>query len=139
MRDTTPIWLYDGVCVLCSRAVAYTLAHEKAPLIRFIAIQSHEGRSLAKRYGVDPDNPESFLFIEHGQALPKSDGVLALAHHLNGPVRLLLFARYLPEPVRNWCYDRIARNRYRLFGKRRTCTPPDAETRHRFVLPESEQ
>lgn len=139
MTDNAPIWLYDGVCVLCSRAVAYTLAHEITPSIRFVAIQSPEGRSLAKMHGINPDDPESFLFIEGGKAMQKSDGVLALVRHLKGPVRLLLLVRYLPEPVRNWGYDRIARNRYNLFGQRRTCAIPHADARHRFVLPEQGQ
>ena len=43
----------------------------------------------------------------------------------------------LPRPVRDWLYDRLARNRYRWFGRRDTCMVPDAATRARFVLPET--
>lgn len=136
-RPATPIWLYDGVCVLCSGGVRYTLRHERGHDIRFVAIQSHEGRELAQAHGIDPDEPDSFLFIENGRALAKSDGVLALARHLNGPVRLLLLGRALPKAWRDWLYDRVARNRYRLFGKKDTCEIPDPATRHRFTLPES--
>ena len=136
MSEQAPIWLFDGVCVLCSRGVQYTLKHEKAQTIRFIAIQSDDGRALAREHGVDPDDPETFLFIEKGRALPKSDGVIALAAHLGGPARTLRIGRILPKAVRDWLYDRVARNRYRLFGRRESCLIPDPESRHRFVLPE---
>lgn len=132
-----PIWLYDGVCVLCSGGVRYTLRHERDHDIRFVAIQSLEGRALAQAHGIDPDEPDSFLFIEGGRALAKSDGVLALIRHLNGPVRLLLIGRALPKPWRDWLYDRVARNRYRLFGQKSSCEMPDPATRHRFTLPDA--
>ncbi len=134
---TTSIFLFDGVCVLCSRSVAFVLKHERAPVIRFVAIQSGEGRALAKAHGIDPDNPESFLFIESGIALPKSDGIAALASHLRAPWNWISSViRILPRPVRDWLYDRIARNRYRIFGKRESCLIPTPETRRRFSLPD---
>jgi predicted DCC family thiol-disulfide oxidoreductase YuxK len=135
-RDDAPVWLYDGVCVLCSGGVGYTLRHERDQAIRFVAIQSREGRALALAHGIDPDVPESFLFIENGQALAKSEGVLALLRRLNGPARLLLIGRALPRPVRDWLYDRVARNRYRLFGQKTACEMPDPAKRHRFSLPD---
>lgn len=130
------VWLYDGVCVLCSGGVRYTLRHERDHAIRFVAIQSREGRELAMRHGIDPDEPESFLFIERGRALAKSDGVLALIAHLNGPVRLLLAGHGLPKSLRDWLYDRVARNRYRIFGRKTACEMPDPAQRQRFSLPE---
>jgi predicted DCC family thiol-disulfide oxidoreductase YuxK len=134
---TTAIFLFDGVCVLCSRSVAFVLKHERAPVIRFVAIQSGEGRALASRHCINPDNPETFLFIENGIALPKSDGIAVLASHLRAPWSWISRAiRILPRPVRDWFYDRIARNRYRIFGKRESCLIPTPETRQRFSLPD---
>jgi predicted DCC family thiol-disulfide oxidoreductase YuxK len=132
-----PIWLFDAVCVLCSGAVLYTLRHERAPVIRFVAIQSDEGRALAFRHGIDPDHPDSFLFIDNGEAMAKSEGVLALACHLNGTARFARLGRLIPRKMRDWLYDRIARNRYSLFGRRAFCFVPDPATRARFVLPDA--
>jgi predicted DCC family thiol-disulfide oxidoreductase YuxK len=131
-----PVMVFDGVCVFCSRSVAFILRHEREPLIRFVAIQSDEGRSLARKYGVDPDDPDSFLFIENGVAHPKSGGLIALARHLKAPGNALTMLAVLPRTLRDWLYDRVARNRYRLFGKRVSCMMPTAETRRRFALPD---
>jgi predicted DCC family thiol-disulfide oxidoreductase YuxK len=135
-HNGSPVWVYDGVCVLCSGAVRYTLAHERSPTIRFVALQSREGQGFAAAHGLDPHNPESFLFIENGRVLFKSDGVLALTRHLGGPARIILLARFVPGPIRDWLYDCIARNRYRLFGRRAHCTIPVSTERHRFSLPD---
>lgn len=139
MSSDAPIWLFDGVCILCSRAVRYTLRHERAPAIRFVALQSPQGRALAVAHGLDPDDPASFLFIEGGRALDRSDGVLALLRHLGGPARVLALGRVLPPPVRDWIYDRVARNRYRPFGRAESCMIPGPDAAGRFVLPEPGQ
>jgi len=135
-EDTTPpVWLFDSDCVLCSWGVRYTLRHEKAQEIRFVAIQSGEGRELAERHGVDPDDPATFLFVEKGAALEKSDAALALARRLKGPAGLLPLFAWVPKGWRDAVYDVIARNRYRLFGKTDVCTAPHPDHRHRFALP----
>lgn len=133
---TGSIWLYDGVCVLCSAAVQYVLRHERDHAIRFVAIQSGEGRRLAAHHGIDADDPATFLFIENSVALEKSAGVMALAAHVGGPGRLVLLGRFLPRRLRDVVYDFVARRRYRIFGKLSACMTPDAAMRRRFVLPE---
>lgn len=129
------IWLFDSVCVLCSWGVQYTLRREKTESIRFVAIQSAEGRALALQHGVDPDDPATFLFVENGAALEKSDAVIALAKHLTGPARFLPLFRWLPKRLRDAAYSLVADNRYHVFGKTDVCITPSADQRHRFVLP----
>ena len=132
-----PVYLFDGVCVLCSAAVAFTLRHERAPRLRFVAIQSAEGRTLARDHAIDPDNPHSFLYLDQGVVAQQSDGVIALCRELRWPWRAGVALAIVPRAVRDWLYDRVALNRYAWFGKRETCLVPDAATRARFVLPDT--
>jgi len=131
------IWLFDGHCVLCSRAVRYTLRFERKPDIRFVAIQSAQGRSLAKIHDIDPDTPESFIFLEHNIAHQKSAGLFALLKHVGGPAILLRPLSLLPRSWTDWAYLKLAANRYRLLGKTETCPLPAPKHRARFTLPES--
>jgi len=39
----------------------------------------------------------------------------------------------LPVPVRDWLYERLARNRLRWFGRRQHCYAPTAAERARFL------
>ena len=54
------IWLFDGQCVLCSRAVQFTLRHERSPEIQFVAIQSSTGLRLAEEHKIDPETRRVF-------------------------------------------------------------------------------
>ena len=128
------IWVFDSQCVLCDGGVQYTLRHEKAPSIQFVAIQSPEGRALARQHGVDPDDPTTLLFIENGIVREKSDAVIALSRHLNGPARLFALSKIVPAPIRDVVYGLIAKHRYRLFGKKGACIVPTVENKHRFTL-----
>lgn len=131
---TAPIFLFDGHCVLCSRGVRYVLRFEKAPETRFIAILSCEGRKLAKAHGIDPENPQSFLFIKDGTAHNASNGVIALACHIGGFSKLAVMGKIIPRPLRDWLYYLVAKNRYRIFGRTEACHLPTPENRDRFVL-----
>jgi predicted DCC family thiol-disulfide oxidoreductase YuxK len=59
--STPHIILFDGVCVLCSRWVRFVTARDRDHRFRFVAIQWPEGRALAQRFGIDPDNPDTFI------------------------------------------------------------------------------
>lgn len=39
----------------------------------------------------------------------------------------------IPEPIRNFIYDQIAKHRYRVFGKKESCMLPSVEIESRFL------
>ena len=128
------LWLFDGVCNLCSGSVRLVLAMDRRGVIRFTPIQSAYGRFLAIGAGVDPDQPQSFLFFDHGRGLEKSAAVLALLARLPAPWRWLGVLRLVPPAWRDRAYDWIAAHRYQVFGKRRTCMIPSPAVRARFIF-----
>jgi predicted DCC family thiol-disulfide oxidoreductase YuxK len=124
--------LFDGVCVLCSRWVAFVIARDPGARYRFVAIQTPFGRRLAVRFGIDPDNPESNAVIAGGRAFFKLESALVVLAELPG-WRWTRIASLLPKRLRDFLYDRIARNRYRLFGRRDTCLVPTPDLARRFL------
>jgi len=132
--DHEPLWLFDGVCNLCSGSVRAVLALDAKGVIRFTPIQSAYGRQLALAHGIDPDQPTSFLFLDGGRALAKSAAILALLRRLGAPWSWLAVVGVLPEPWRDAGYDWLAANRYRLLGRRATCLLPTPAQRARFIL-----
>ncbi|WP_245278282.1 thiol-disulfide oxidoreductase DCC family protein [Methylosinus sp. PW1] len=75
---------------------------------------------------IDPDSPESFLFIENGRLIKDSVALFALARQLRGPARAAPLARLLPRFVADALYRLVARNRYRWFGRIAACALPEA-------------
>lgn len=124
--------LFDGVCVLCSGMVAFVIPRDRAGRFRFLAIQSEAGTALARRFGIQPDDPEAVAVVSGGTAYFKADAAIAIGRGLPGYGWAVLL-KAVPRPIRDFLYDCIARNRYRLFGKRETCLMPTPEIRARFL------
>lgn len=128
------LWLFDGVCNFCTGSVQAVLRLDRKGVIRFTPIQSRYGHELARAHGIDPETPESFLFLDHGRALTKTAAIGALLRRLEAPWRWLAIIDRLPRGPANAAYDWIATNRYRLMGKKDRCMVPTPEQRARFVL-----
>lgn len=128
------IWLFDGLCNFCSGSVQAALRLDREGTVRFVPLQSPFGQAIAQRYGLDLENPESFLFFDRGRPLRASDAVLALARRLGPPANAAALFGAVPRPLRDAAYGLVARNRYRLMGKRKACMVPTPEQRARFIL-----
>jgi predicted DCC family thiol-disulfide oxidoreductase YuxK len=130
--DIEDLILFDGDCVLCSRAAHFVHERDMAQRFKFVAIQSNYGRALAARFGIDADNPETNIAIAGGVAHFKADAALAVLARLPH-WRWTRVAHVLPRATRNWLYDRIARNRYQLFGRHERCWAGDPTLAARIV------
>lgn len=133
-----PVILFDGHCLLCAGSVQFVLRHERDDAIRFVALQSAEGRALAAAQGVDADDPDTFLFIANGRAHQKSSGALEVLARLRPPWPLARVLLLIPRPMRDAVYGLIARNRYRWFGRSDSCMAPTPQLRRRFSLPSAQ-
>ncbi|UHC18619.1 DCC1-like thiol-disulfide oxidoreductase family protein [Methylobacterium currus] len=120
-----PIILFDAECVLCSASARFVLERDCRATFRLASMQSEAGRSLFQRHGMDPDDPASLLVV--GDRVRRdSDAVLGICEALGYPWRLARVFRLVPAVLRDPVYRVLARNRYRLFGRRETCwVPPD--------------
>ena len=127
------VMLFDGVCNLCSGWVHFAIARDPAANLRLAAIQSAHGQAFLRRRGLPTDRFETFYLIDDGRVYEKSVGFLRMVGHLRWPWPLLKAVRIVPRPLLDWLYDRIARNRYRLFGRRQTCLVPTPEIAGRFL------
>jgi len=128
------IIVFDGVCALCNGWVDFLLARDRRHRYRFAAMQSPAGRRLLATHGMDPDDPASFLLLDGQGAHTDTDAIARVLSGLGGAWRLATLGRLLPGVVRNRLYRLVARNRYRLFGRRDACRLPDPAQRHRFIV-----
>lgn len=124
--------LFDGVCVMCSAWVDFIIPRDPGGRYRFVPVQSEFGGMLAARFGIDPEAPQSNVVLRDGRACFKADAVIVVGRDLPG-WRWTAALRLLPRPVRDAAYDLVARNRYRLFGRRDHCMIPSADIRNRFI------
>ena len=125
--------LFDGVCKLCNGWAKFLIRHDAEQRFRLASVQSAEGQALLAWGGLPTERFDSMALIENGQMLLRSDALLRIVAQLPKPWRLLVWLRLIPRPIRDWCYDRIALNRYRLFGRYDSCLIPNADHARRFL------
>ena len=128
-----PIIVFDALCLLCSANAQFVLKHDRSGLFRLASIQSEAGADLCRRFGVDPEHPDSLILVDGGRALRDSDAILAIWRGLGWPWRIGALGRFLPRALRDPLYQWVARNRYRLFGRRETCWLPEPRFRDRLL------
>ena len=128
------IILFDGVCNLCNASVQFVIKHDQKDVFRFVAIQSDLGIKIIKHIGIANQNIDSVLLYEPQIAFYyKSDAVLQIAKNLGGIFHFGAIFKILPTGLRNLLYDFVAANRYKWFGKQKTCMLPSKELEEKFL------
>ncbi|EEI93938.1 hypothetical protein HMPREF0765_0464 [Sphingobacterium spiritivorum ATCC 33300] len=130
MLHTKNIVLFDGICNVCNGTVNFIMKHDKQHKFYFSSLQSPLGQQVQQQTGHQLD---SILYIRQNKIWNKSNAVLYIAKDLGFPWSLCFIFKPLPTSLRDRCYDFIARNRYKWFGKREQCRIPTAEERQHFI------
>ncbi len=131
--------LYDGVCGLCNRLIQFVLKRDKRNLFRFAPLQGSLARQLLLREQRDPTDLDTvYLIVNHETAdrrlYAKAAGILFILGVLGGIWSIAAtIAHLFPRAFLDWAYDRVARNRYRIFGKYDACPLPTPQTRAKFL------
>jgi predicted DCC family thiol-disulfide oxidoreductase YuxK len=127
--------LFDGVCLLCAWWVRFVIARDRPGHFRFAPIQQPFGERLARKFGIDTAVPETNAVVAEGRAYFKSDSAIRVLRELPG-WRWVGVLSVLPREFRDWVYDRVARNRYQVFGRTEQCMVPTPDVLARFIFDE---
>lgn len=130
---TQNIVVFDGVCALCNGWIKFLLRFDRHQRFRFVIAQSDLGAQLYAHVGEPSDVYETMLVFTEGRYYSKADAITAVLRIIGWPWKLFSIARFLPAFLKNWLYDRLARNRYKIFGKYDQCMMPTPEIKARFL------
>ncbi|MCY1550640.1 hypothetical protein D9M68_869080 [compost metagenome] len=125
--------LFDGVCKLCNGWAKFLIRHDRERRFRLASVQSPQGQAILEWFGMPIDRFDSMAYVEGRELFVRSDAVLRIVAQLPWPWRAFAVLRAFPRLLRDWCYDRIALNRYRLFGRYDSCLLPDPDHARRFL------
>lgn len=125
--------LFDGVCKLCNGWAKFLIRHDRAQRFKLASVQSAQGQAILLHFGLPTEHFDTMAYVEDGVLFVRSDAVLRIAAQLPVPWRWAACLRVLPRALRDWAYDRIALNRYRLFGRYDVCLLPSADHDGRFL------
>ena len=126
--------LFDGVCNLCNSSVMYVLKRDKKKLFMFAPLQSDIGKQIIKEFNIDTTKVDSIILYNPEKGIHyKSTAALKVASQLGFPTNMLSVFLIIPNFIRNWVYDFIAKNRYQWYGKKEACMIPTPELKSRFL------
>ena len=132
MITSGTILLFDGVCNLCNGLVRFIIRRDPGAKIKFTPLQSPVGRSLLKKFDLSADDIDSVVYVAGEKYYLKSSAVLHVLKELGGGWRLFYGFIIIPKFIRDFFYNLIARSRYRIFGKTKTCMVPMPDIEERF-------
>ena len=90
------------------------------------------------RHGVDPHDLDTVYVVTDlrqpaERLLARSDAILFMMQQLGGIWGVAGAGRVLPRAFRDFLYQVVARNRYRVFGKHESCMLPEPKYRQKFL------
>jgi len=128
---TYNIVFFDGVCNFCNATVDLIFRHNKKRDLYYASLQSDFAkRNLPAETLGDLD---TIIFYTNGKLYYRSTAALQIAGHLSGFYRGMRSLLLVPRFLRDGVYRLIAKNRYRLFGKKDSCRLPSPEEKKYFI------
>jgi predicted DCC family thiol-disulfide oxidoreductase YuxK len=139
VSEARHILFYDGVCGMCDRIVQFVLAHDRRRRFAFATLQSDFAAGALQPFGKDPRDLDTVYVIadsdgDRRRILDRGRAIAFVLRELGGAWGVLgwIFA-LVPRFILDFFYRRVARNRYRVFGKLDACRVPTSDEKTRFL------
>jgi predicted DCC family thiol-disulfide oxidoreductase YuxK len=121
-----PILFFDGLCGLCNTSVDFVMKRDTRDVFRYAPLQGETAAEhLSQR---DREDLDSVILLTPDGLYRHTSAVVRILWKLPGVWPVLGTLLWLiPRPIRNIGYRLVAKNRYRVFGKKETCRLPTPE------------
>ncbi len=119
------IVFFDGICHLCNGYINFLIRLDNQNVMFYSALQGKKAAEVltdSQRL-----NLKSILYFKNGQILEKSSAVIESLSDVSAWFFWIKILYVIPAFIRNFVYDLVAENRYKLFGKNDLCRIPTAE------------
>jgi len=127
------IIFFDGYCNLCSWAVRFIIKRDTKDYFRFSSLQSEAGKNIIESLNLSDTYKQSVILVENNLVYLKSEAALRILKKLKHLWPLTYGFIIIPKFIRDFIYEWIARNRFKWFGKRKTCYIPKDNEQIKFL------
>ena len=107
----------DGICVLCNRLSRILIRLDAKKQFLLSTLDS----PYAKKTLLQPKEDTILVFSQKGMIYTKSKAILFIVRQLPYVKWIGILFQIIPTFILDHLYDRIAKNRYRWFGKHDAC------------------
>ncbi len=123
---------FDGVCRGCAEFVGFVMRADKSGRIMFSPIQGKTAEKFSLDRNMAPDDWK-IVYVDENGVHQGADAVLSVLAKLGGLWRIPASAIYLPASVKELIYAAVSKNRYRIFGRKDTCSVSAFMSGDRFL------
>jgi predicted DCC family thiol-disulfide oxidoreductase YuxK len=123
-----PVLFFDGVCNLCNGFVDFLVARQAR-----LKIASLQGATSHAAGLHEPPFDSLVLQLPNGKVLKRSSAAIEAMAQIGGLWAIVRVLKLVPSILRDFIYNWVARNRYRIWGQKDTCRLPLPEERNYFL------
>jgi len=118
---------------MCNGFVNFLIPRDTKNRFKFGSLQSDAVKDLLQKHNYSGNELSTVLLVEGDRVYAQSTAVLRIARKMDGLWPLLYAFIIIPAFIRNFLYNLIAKNRYRMFGKRDSCMMPTPALKAKFL------
>jgi predicted DCC family thiol-disulfide oxidoreductase YuxK len=131
-KEKRTIIFFDGICHLCNAFIDALIRRDFRHRLYFASLQGETAAKLLP--SEDRSRLETVLVYHQGHWYQKSSAIILCLWLLGGWTKVFVVLKILPQPIRDFLYDYVAKRRYDIWGKRELCRLPEPHERE-FLLP----
>lgn len=121
LGDGNIIIVFDGYCVLCDNFVKWIVKKDINHSIHFTTFQSDYMRRNYSRIKLE----NSVIVIDSKKKkFDKSEAVVICLKTINYNKVLISILEKVPKSILDFVYNLVAISRYKIYGKKKTCSLP---------------
>ena len=124
------IIVFDGVCILCNKFFRWVLKNDRINVFSFTNIQSN---FYLKNKKINKSIDSILVITQNEEILYESDAVNYILKKINKLLLIRFLIIITPNFISNFFYRIIAKNRYKIFGKKDSCYVPTEEELKKFI------
>ena len=97
------------------------LKFDKNNNLKYSSLQGKSGQILLKQLNKELHEFDTVLFKVNDQVYTKSTAVFKIIDSIGGWIKIFKIFNFLPQKFNDWVYSKIAKNRFKYFGKLDSC------------------
>ncbi len=132
VRNHSAIVIFDGQCNLCNRVVQFLIRYDKQKNLIFTSNHSTRGKYLLRSFAKEKNNINTLYFLLNDKIYKQSSAAIAIARHLGLPWNGAIVLSLIPRSARDYFYNLLAHNRYKLSMENEHCMVKNETANNRF-------
>ena len=117
------ILYYDGLCVLCNKSIRFIISRDRKNQFKIGLLDAFKSE----------DKHDSVVLVHKGIKYNYSNAIIKSLILIGGVYKLAVILYIFPKSFRDFIYKIIAKNRYKWFGKHKTCPTLPEKWKERLI------